>query len=130
MPQARSVRCWVCFAALATVSLQQAVADPVGECRAPLQPTPRFPVLPDDGSTSVRAQRIEQVDQDTVVLSGQVQLQRQDQRILADEITYDRADSEAEARGAVTLENAAGDEFHTEELFMDLDRFTGYADRG
>lgn len=130
MPQAKSVRCWVYFAALATVSLQQAVAEPVGECRAPVEPVPRFQALPDDGSTSVRAQSIEQLDQDTVILSGQVQLQRQDQRISAEEITYDRASSEAEARGAVTLENVEGDQFHTEELFVELDRFTGYADRG
>lgn len=130
MPQAKSVRCWVYFAALATVSLQQAVAEPVGECRVPVEPVPRFQALPDDGSTSVRAQSIEQLDQDTVVLSGQVQLQREDQRISADEITYNRASSEAEARGTVTLENVEGDQFHTEELFVELDRFTGYADRG
>ena len=130
MPQPKSARWWLCYAALATFSLQQAFADPGGDCPAPA-PVPSFSAVPEAGSgpptTQTRAHHIELQNEETVVLTGDAELQREDQRILADQIVYDRAENHLEAKGNVRLENLQGDRFRTEQLFLDLDQFIGYS---
>jgi LPS-assembly protein len=67
-------------------------------------------------------------DDETVSLYGNVELRRGDQRVLADEIIYNKAKSEVQARGNVTLESLDGDQFKTPELYLRLDSKTGYAE--
>ena len=67
-------------------------------------------------------------DDETVSLYGNVELRRGDQRVLADEIIYNKPKSEVQARGNVTLESLDGDQFKTPELYLQLDSKTGYAE--
>lgn len=91
---------------------------------------PSFSAIPEDGpgppTTHVRADHIESQNQQTVVLSGDAELQRGDQRVLANEIIYDQVENHLEATGDVRLENLQGDQFRTEQLFLELDQFIGY----
>ncbi|MFQ5935673.1 MAG: LPS-assembly protein LptD [Acidiferrobacterales bacterium] len=135
MPQPKSARWWVWFAVLAVVGPRQTIADPGGECPVPAQPIPGFQAIA-DGDTDIsppmrmRADSVEVRPDGVVVLSGNVELQRQDQRVLAEEIIYDRAEAEVDARGNVTVENVEGDQVRAEEVYLDLDEFRGYATAG
>jgi LPS-assembly protein len=95
---------------------------------------PSFSAIVDDGpgapTTYVRADQIESQDQETVLLSGDAEVQRGDQRILANQIVYDQVENHLEATGDVRLENVQGDQFRTEQLFLELDQFIGYAGQG
>ncbi len=122
MPQPR---CWVYLALVAVVGSQPSVADPVAGCPAP-PPKPSFTATSEE--TEANADRMETHDDETVSLYGNVELRREDQRILADEIIYSKPKSEIQARGNVTLENLDGDQFKTPELYMRLDSQTGYAE--
>ncbi|TDJ64006.1 MAG: LPS-assembly protein LptD, partial [Proteobacteria bacterium] len=122
MPQPR---CWVYLTVVAVVSSQPSLADPVAGCPAP-PPKPFFEAT--SGETEAHADRMETHDDETVSLYGNVELRRQDQRVLADEIIYSKPKSELQARGNVTLESLDGDQFKTPELYLQLDSKTGYAE--
>lgn len=98
-----------------------------------MQPVPSFSAIPEDGpgppATHARAGQVEAQNQETLVLAGDAEVQREDQRILANEIVYDQVENHLEATGDVRLENLQGDQFRTEELFLDLDQFIGYTSR-
>lgn len=122
MPQPR---CWVYLAVVAVVSSQPSLADPVAGCPAP-PPKPFFEATSEE--TEAHADRMETDDDETVSLYGNVELRRGDQRVLADEIIYNKPKSEVQARGNVTLESLDGDQFKTPELYLQLDSKTGYAE--
>lgn len=122
MPQPR---CWVYLTVVAVVSSQPSLADPVAGCPAP-PPKPFFEAT--SGETEAHADRMETHDDETVSLYGNVELRRQDQRVLADEIIYSKPKSELQARGNVTFESLDGDQFKTPELYLQLDSKTGYAE--
>ena len=86
MPQPR---CWVYLAIVAVVSSQPSFADPVAGCPAP-PPKPFFEATSEE--TEAHADRMETDDDETVSLYGNVELRRGDQRVLADEIIYNKPD--------------------------------------
>lgn len=135
MPQPNPARRWVYLAVLVAVSpLQTPAADAVRDCPAVTHRAP-FAQIPDEGTalsplTRARADRLERLDDHTVGLFGNVELQEGDERLLADEIIYDELTTEVEARGDVTLENLDGDQFKTPQLYLHLDKFVGYTAPG
>lgn len=137
MPQPKSLRWWVCVVILAFVSPHLRAAGQDSECPVVEPLTPAFEsITPDEDTdtvpplTRLRAERIEALGNERFRLMGEAEVQRQDQRVLAEEILYDQARSELEAHGNVRLESVAGDQVRTEALELRLDSFTGHAGQG
>ncbi len=135
MPQPTSARWWLYLAVLAAFNPQQSAAEAPSECPAITQPMPPFAAIPTDESaaslpTRARADRMETTDDDTVLLYGNVELQRDDQRISADQLIYNKATTQLQAQGNVRLENLDGDQYQTPELYLRLDESIGYSGPG
>ena len=135
MHQPTFARWWLHLAVLAAFNPQQSAADPAAECPAATQPTPPFAATPADESavsppTRARADRMETADDDTVLLYGNVELRRDDQRISADRMMYNKQTTQLHAEGNVSLENLDGDRYRTPELHLRLDESIGYSGPG
>ena len=80
-------------------------------------------------ATRIDAQRIVSIDENEVVASGAARLQRGDESLEAERISFRRSDAgdDVEASGAVSLRTPDA-EIHGERLFLRLDERTGAID--
>ncbi len=135
MPQPKALRWWVCLFAFALVSPQPRAAGPDSKCPTVEPLTPAFESIAEGDTdtasalTRLRADRLEALGDEWFRLSGNAEVQRQDQRVLADEILYDQRHTRLQAYGAVRLESIEGDQLRTEALELELEGHSGYLDR-
>jgi LPS-assembly protein len=106
----------LCFATLAMA--EEAACPPV-PTRAPRA------AIPADAPTEVNAGELRARRGGVSEFAGQVELRRAGERLSAERVRYDEATDTAEAEGAVTLEEAAGDRIETERLRLKLDTREG-----
>lgn len=76
-------------------------------------------------SLHVTADRVEARLDESVLFSGHVELRHGGVTLLADELSYDRAENRVDARGRILLRTEAGDEFSGPLLNYWLDTGTG-----
>ncbi len=135
MPQPKVLRWWVYLFLFALVFPHARGAGTDRKCPAVEPLTPAFESISEGDTdtastlTRLRADRLEALGDQRMQLFGNAEVQRQDQRVLADEILYDQGSSALHAYGDVRLENIEGDQLRTEALEYELDGSSGYLDR-
>ncbi len=83
-----------------------------------------------DQPVHIRADEILSVQSGVSEFSGQVELERADQRLKADWARYDKTTDTLDATGNVTFENDAGDSFQTPELHLQFESRIGHTGPG
>ena len=80
--------------------------------------------------THVRANEASTVQEGLSEFTGNVEMTRGQNRLRADRVTYDNQTDLADATGNVTLDNAGGDSYRTQELHMHVESHRGHAGPG
>ena len=75
------------------------------------------------------ADRIELLDSEAVLLTGDAQVVRGAQGLFAERIEYHRDDDRVDAQGGVTLHEPGGDRFEMDSLTLEMGPRTGSAER-
>jgi LPS-assembly protein len=129
-PPPRAVS-WLCLAAAAGLCQ----AAPAEEDACP-EPPPRPPLAaaanraPAETPTDIRARTLSSAQGGVSEFSGNVELRRDGQYLSADRLRYDQATDQTDASGRVSLQDATGTTFQTEETHLNLGTHVGYTGPG
>src|SRR3990167_8209100 len=114
---AHTVLCLIIAVATGWHPVAQAVED--GVCpERPLPPPaakPR-PRAMENPPTDIRARQLRTVSGGVSEFSGNVEMQRGDQRLAAEQLRYDKATGLADATGNVMFQDTSGASFQTQEI--------------
>src|SRR3990172_8354394 len=98
-----------------------------GLCPPP-PPPPKPPPRPmETPPTDIRARQLRTVSGGVSEFSGNVEMQRGDQRLAAEQLRYDKATGLADATGNVMFQDTSGASFQTQETHINLESRLGYA---
>lgn len=117
---------------LAVASLllvQTALAATPIPCPAP-RALPERAATTEDLPTHVRANEANTAQEGLSEFTGNVEMTRGQNRLRADRVTYDHQTDLVDATGNVTLDNAGGDSYRTQELNMHVESHRGHASAG
>lgn len=130
MPPRTSVRVFFKAALLALLSLNSAHAAEEFKCpeRAPRPPLAAAVHAPKETlATDIRAQNITSTQGGISEFIGKVEMRRGGQTITADKMRYNMATDQAEAKGNVTLKEATGAQYLTQDTQLNLTSRIGFA---
>lgn len=127
-PRRRRLPLWPAIAASLFVG-QTALAEAPEGCPQPRPIPPRGPQLP-DLPTHVRADEVDAVQDGRSEFRGNVEMAQGQNRLRADQVTYDSGTDVSQARGNVVLDNESGDSYRTQYLEMNNETRRGHATAG
>ena len=84
----------------------------------------------DEEVLRVSADRIEALQDETVILSGNVVILKGSHRIQTERAVYKKTENTVEATGNVKIDTLEAGSYSSQHSFMNLDDYTGYADIG
>lgn len=109
--------------------VQTALAETPIPCPEP-RALPKRVATTEDLPTHVRANEANTAQEGLSEFTGNVEMTRGQNRLRADRVTYDNRTDLADAAGNVTLDNAGGDSYRTQELHMHVESHRGHAGAG
>lgn len=127
-PRRRRLPLWPAIAASLFLS-QTALAEAPETCPQPRPIPQREPQLP-DLPTHVRADEVDAVQDGRNEFRGHVEMTQGQNRLRADQVTYDSQTDITQARGNVVLDNDTGDSYRTQYLEMHGETRRGHATAG
>jgi len=128
-PRRRRLPLWPAIAAGLLFGQTALAQTPSEGCPQP-RPIPRHdPQLP-DLPTHVRADEVDAVQDGRSEFRGHVDMTQGQNRLQADQVTYDSQTDISQARGNVVLDNETGDSYRTQYLEMHNETRRGHATAG
>ncbi|HLD14067.1 MAG TPA: LPS-assembly protein LptD [Burkholderiales bacterium] len=109
--------------------VQTALAEAPIPCPEP-RALPKRVATTEELPTHVRANEANTAQEGLSEFTGNVEMTRGQNRLRADRVTYDNQTDLADATGNVTLDNAGGDSYRTQELHMHVESHRGHAGPG